>query len=142
MENEMPAWHLEIPDSTNALHQREEFVRYLESCGAAGDYAAAELIFGEIVANAMIHAPGPITVSVEWTNGSATLRVSDAGLPIDTSRVRSFPDPLGEGGRGLPIVNELSGSSLSSDVYVDGKTVSAALPVRLSNPHTQPPRLQ
>ncbi|HEV8020108.1 MAG TPA: ATP-binding protein [Candidatus Lustribacter sp.] len=138
----MPAWHLEIPDSTNALHQREQFVQYLEACGATGDYAAAELIFGEIVGNAMIHAPGPIAVSVEWTNGSATLRVSDAGPPIDTSHVRKFPDPLGEHGRGLPIVNELSGSSLSAAVYVDGKTISAELPVRLSTPRTQSQRLQ
>ena len=142
MEDQMPAWHLEIPDSTNALHQRREFVRYLESCGATGDYAAAELIFGEIVGNAMIHAPGPIAVSVEWVDGSATLRVYDAGPPIDTSHVRMFPDPFGEFGRGLPIVNELSGRSLSSAVYVDGKTISAELPVRLSTQRTRPPHLR
>lgn len=141
MEDEMPTWYLEIPDSTSALHQREPFLEYLESCGASGDYAAAELIFGEIVGNAMIHAPGPIAVSVDWADGCATLRVTDAGPPIDTSHVRSLPDPFEEYGRGLPIVNELSGSSLRSRVYVDGKTISAQLPVRLSTPRTRPPHL-
>lgn len=141
MENEMPAWQLEIADSTKALHQREEFVRYLEACGATGDYAAAELIFGEIVGNAVIHAPGPIAVTVEWVDGCATLHVTDAGPPIDT-HARSFPDPLGEFGRGLPMVNELSGNSVTSDVYVDGKTISAELPVRLSTPRRPQQRPQ
>ncbi len=142
MENDMPTWQLEIPDSTNALHQREEFVKYLETCGATGDYAAAEVIFGEIVANAMIHAPGAIAVTVEWADGCATLHVTDAGPPIDTSHVRSFPDPFGEHGRGLPIVGKLSGGAVTSDVYVDGKTVSVELPVRLSTRRRPPPRLQ
>ncbi len=131
MEDGVPGWQLDIQDSTGAMHQREEFVRYLEKCGAVGDYAAAEIIFGEIVGNAMLHAPGPIAVSVKWSAGSAILRVSDRGRPFDTTDVRTFPEPYGEYGRGLPLAGELSPCGIITEMHADGKTVSAELPVRL-----------
>jgi hypothetical protein len=40
----------------------------------------------------------------------------------------AFPEPYAEGGRGLAIVNALS-PAVRSATYLDGKTVSAALPV-------------
>jgi len=128
-----PSWRFEIQDSTTALHRREEFVRYLETCGAAGDLAGAELIFGEIVSNAVIHAPGPIGVVVSWSAGRAMLHVYDAGVPLDDSVVsKKAADPLVEHGRGLAIVRELSPGVIVDNAYPDGKTVSAELPVRLA----------
>lgn len=128
---DVPAWRLDIDDSTGALHQREAFVAYLKACRAVGDYAAAEIIFGEIVANAMIHAPGPIAVTVEWLDGHALLHVFDAGLPLDAARVSGVADPFDEHGRGLAIVKGLSPELTVDNGYSSGKTVSAELPVRL-----------
>ena len=83
MEKSVPVWYYEAEDSTSALHQRRDFVKYLRAHGAPGeDYDAAELIFGEIVGNAVVHAPGPLHVHVDWPGGRATLHVSDEGPPI------------------------------------------------------------
>jgi hypothetical protein len=54
----IPEWRLEIDDSTSALRKREEFVGYLRSCNAVGDYAAAEIIFGEIVGRGLAIVQG------------------------------------------------------------------------------------
>lgn len=104
---------------------------YLRSCNAVGDVAAAEVIFGEIVGNAVIHAPGPIAVTVEWAAGHAILNVFDAGLPLDASVVSEVHDVFDEHGRGLLIVQGLSEGVVVDNAYSQGKTVSVILPVHL-----------
>jgi anti-sigma regulatory factor (Ser/Thr protein kinase) len=130
MEKSVPVWSFELDDSTTALRRREEFVTYLRSHGdPRDDYAAAELIFGEIVANAMVHAPGPLGVCVDWPDGRATLHVTDEGPPIRVNG--SLPaDPLAEHGRGLAVANRLSGGMTTEPTAV-GKTIVAKLPVKL-----------
>ena len=123
-----PPWKLDFEDPSAALHLRGEFAEYLRTYGKRDDdYTTAELIFDELVANVCFHAPGPIELLVEWHSGRAALHVTDAGAPIDMSRI-VFPDPYAEGGRGLAIVNALS-AAVRSATYLNGKTVSAALPV-------------
>ena len=128
-----PAWRFEIADSAGALHKREDFMAYLRACNAVGDFAAAELIFGELVSNAMIHAPGPIGVSVEWLEGHATLHVFDGGLPLDVSVVTEAADVFDEHGRGLAIVQGLAPAPgvVVDNAYTQGKTVSVELPIHL-----------
>jgi anti-sigma regulatory factor (Ser/Thr protein kinase) len=123
-----PHWQLDLAEASRALHLRNELVEYLRTYGRGeDDYATAELIFDELVANVCFHAPGPIEVLVEWPSGRAMLHVTDTGAPIDMS-TRPFPDPFAERGRGLAIVNALS-AAVRSATYLNGKTVSAALPV-------------
>ena len=108
---------------------RDEFERYLRSYGDPdGDFLSAELIFGELVWNAVRYAPGPIEVFVDWPDGRAVLHVSDDGYPVATN-VTEPPDPYAPSGRGLLLVNRLS-EGLTSTLYADrGKTLSATLPV-------------
>lgn len=122
-------WHLDLADSTTALRARDEFERYLRRHGDPdGDYLSAELIFGELVWNAVRYAPGPIEVAVDWPDGHAVLHVSDDGYPVDT-RASEPADPYALSGRGLLLVNRLS-DGLTSTLYADrGKTLSATLPV-------------
>ena len=123
-----PPWKLDFADSSLALRLRSEFAEYLQTYGRGDDdYVTAELIFDELVANVCFHAPGPIEILVEWHSGRAMLHVTDVGAPIDMSAI-AFPDPYSEGGRGLAIVNALS-VAVRSATYLNGKTVSAALPV-------------
>lgn len=126
----MPSWYFEVQDSTTALHRRADFVRYLQTYGSpSDDYASAELIFGEIVGNAILHAPGWLEVLVDWPEGRATLHVTDEGPPIRI--VRNLPpDPLAEHGRGLAVVNRLA-RGLRSETTSEGKTITATLPVRM-----------
>ncbi|HYZ15985.1 MAG TPA: SpoIIE family protein phosphatase [Candidatus Acidoferrum sp.] len=67
----------------------------------------SELAFGELVANAVRHAPGLVRVIV-WTDGSgdATLVVEDSGRGFvpDVRRL----DPFAESGRGLSLVDAVS----------------------------------
>jgi signal transduction histidine kinase len=131
MESVTPGWYLSIPDSTRALHWRADFVDYLKSCGASGDLEAAELIFGEIVGNAIIHAPGSIEVCVEWVAGRAKLHVRDDGPPLDAAAIMGTAGVYDDHGRGLSIVRELSPAAIASITYSDGKAISAELPVGL-----------
>ena len=123
-------WCVQLPDSTEALRKRHEFREYLRRHGRAGDdYLSAELIFGELVWNAVRYAPGPIEVLVEWPDGRAMIHVSDTGYPVDTHAAEPA-DPYAERGRGLLIVSRLASSTITSTIYADaGKTVSVALPV-------------
>jgi anti-sigma regulatory factor (Ser/Thr protein kinase) len=124
-------WRLRLPDSTCALRKRHDFARYLRTYGrATDDYVAAEVVFGEIVTNALLHAPGPIEIEVEWPEGQATIHVSDHGVPINLELEPAVPDPMAEHGRGMLIVRELA-EAVSTVAYPgEGKTVSATLPVK------------
>jgi PAS domain S-box-containing protein len=68
---------------------------------------ASELAFGELIANAVRHAPGPLR-AVLSTDGRGTveLAVEDSGNGFEP-RERNA-DPLDEGGRGLALVAALS----------------------------------
>ncbi len=67
----------------------------------------SELAFGELVANAVRHAPGEVLVTVRTDgNGNATLIVEDSGRGFvpDVRRL----DPFAESGRGLSLVDAVS----------------------------------
>lgn len=123
-----PDWKLDFAEPSQALRKRKELSEYLRTYGRPeDDYDAAELIFDELVANVCFHAFGPMQILIEWHSGRAMLHVTDAGPPIDMATI-VFPDPLDNNGRGLAIINALS-VAVRSVSYVNGKTVSAALPV-------------
>jgi anti-sigma regulatory factor (Ser/Thr protein kinase) len=68
---------------------------------------AAELAFGELIANAVRHAPGPVRVLASTDGASkTTLVVEDAG-PGFTHDERGV-DPYAETGRGLGLVRAVS----------------------------------
>ena len=122
-------WHIDLEDAAAAPSRRADFVQYLRAYGRPDDdYAAAELIFGELVGNALLHARGPLEVAVEWSTGHAVLHVTDHGAPIDLTGTR-MPAPSSEHGRGLALVRALA-PALHATAYPGyGKTISAALPV-------------
>jgi hypothetical protein len=48
-------WHIDLEDAAAAPSRRPDFVQYLRANGRPDDdYAAAELIFGELVGNAFL----------------------------------------------------------------------------------------
>jgi PAS domain S-box-containing protein len=68
---------------------------------------ASELAFGELIANAVRHAPGPVRVLATTDgDGTTSLVVEDAGLGF-THDERAV-DPLAESGRGLGLVRAVS----------------------------------
>jgi len=81
----------------------------------------SELAFGELIANAVRHAPGAVRVAV-WTAGQgdgATLVVEDEGPGFVPALHRV--DPYAETGRGLSLVHALA-DGVSIDATATGGT--------------------
>jgi anti-sigma regulatory factor (Ser/Thr protein kinase) len=68
---------------------------------------AAEIAFGELIANVVRHAPGPVVTRCRIApDGAAKIELDDAGtgfVPKPTST-----DPLAETGRGLALLRQLT----------------------------------
>jgi anti-sigma regulatory factor (Ser/Thr protein kinase) len=118
-------------EADRVLRQRRAFrERLAELAAPASDVAGAELIYGELVANAVRYAAGPVEVRLEVDDGGPpVLTVRDHGPGLRYHPWTPRRDPYAESGRGLGIV-EL----LARDVAVyrppDGGTlIRAVLPV-------------
>ncbi len=101
-------WGLVSDDGrTAAMVRRQIGTLFATWTGNAEAQYASELAFGELLANAVRHAPGPVRV-LAATDGESTaqLVVEDGGLgftPTDAA-----PEPLAERGRGLGLVRALA----------------------------------
>jgi hypothetical protein len=85
VEQDERRWSLTAADARDGVLQRRAFRNYLEQYGdRAGDFDAAEAVYGELVGNCVRHAPGRIVVEFTWDD--RTLVVIDA-----RERLRSWP---------------------------------------------------
>jgi anti-sigma regulatory factor (Ser/Thr protein kinase) len=122
-------WQFQADDARLALSVRREFLAFLrESCTTTSDCEAALLVFGELIANVILHAPGPIEITVQSdARGAVSLDVCDTGPGFCLAP--SLPPVSSEnGGRGLFIASRLC-SSLANTRIEGGNKVSAVLPV-------------
>ena len=133
-------WYLGRGVRTAVTELRREIkAQLVRHAGASPDELAdAELIAGELLANAVDHSQGPIWAALDWTEPRPTLRVRDMGamftLPV------TAPDVAHPRGRGLWLVSQLA-PELSVAARRAGKTVEAVLPVtRPVQPSVDPPR--
>ena len=68
---------------------------------------AAELAFGELIANAVRHAPGPVAARCRIApGGAATIELDDAGSGFVPAPISA--DLFAETGRGLALVRYLT----------------------------------
>lgn len=98
-------------DSENALlahESRKLLLRFLVDSGVPGeDFSSAELVFGELIGNAVRHTAGKVTVRLDWRTTYPELTVLDSGEGFDFEA--HLPDDvLSEAGRGLFLVNALT----------------------------------
>jgi PAS domain S-box-containing protein len=69
---------------------------------------AAELAFGELIANAVRHAPGPVVARCRIApGGAATIELDDTGRGF-TPALHVHNDPFAETGRGLDLIRRLT----------------------------------
>lgn len=126
-------WRFESSDACRAYHAREDLLHYLASrADGASDFEAAETVFGELVANVVRHAPGPISIELYWDRETAVLRVRDAGPGFEWNGNVSLPDDMAECGRGLFIVNTVARTLQIRCLPSGGTEVTAWLPVSLN----------
>lgn len=102
-------WVFETGDPATAQRSRAVFATVLSTGGMfEDDVFTSELIFGELLSNAVRYAPGPVEVVLDWSGTStAILHFLDRG-PGFTLMPRLPSDLLSERGRGLFLVWSLS----------------------------------
>jgi anti-sigma regulatory factor (Ser/Thr protein kinase)/predicted ArsR family transcriptional regulator len=123
-------WYVEpgkidaVPDLRHAVR------RYLERhAEPGGDVDGAEVVFSEILTNALRHASGPAWVTLDWSAARPVLTVRDLGPGFDLDRVSRVP-PSASGGVGLRIVSHLTDELRVATRAAGGAEVTATLPVR------------
>jgi PAS domain S-box-containing protein len=124
-------WTFDADNARGAQSARFAFIaRLRESASAISDFAAAELIFGELVGNVVRHAPGPIDITLEWKDDRAILHVIDRGPGFESAPLRRV-GPLSEAGRGLWLIRHFGRDLKVEHIPGFGNHVRVELPVDL-----------
>lgn len=124
-------WRIE-DEAERVLRHRRAFRECLTSLPAPPlDLDAAELIYGELVANVVRYAKGEVEVRLEVTDARLpVLVVRDHGPGLRAPRRTRPGDPSAESGRGLSIVEHLAADVAVRDAAGGGTVVRATLPMR------------
>ncbi len=119
-------WRFDPRDWRRAYDVRETLAETLNAYGTGVDLPAAELVFGELVGNAVRHAPGYVDVELTWDDATTpVLHVIDDG-PGYTARA-GLPPPDAESGRGLYIVAQLTREFTVTQIPARGAHARAVL---------------
>ena len=128
-------WQFHAVDASLALSVRPAFSVFLRaSCTVESDCDSAEVIFGELVANVIRHAPGPIDITVQSdVRGTVELDVRDTGTGFTFAPC--LPEcAFSDHGRGLYIISQLC-THVSSTPIAHGNVVRVILPVTATPSH-------
>ncbi len=102
------SWKFKRQDYDAACLGRREFRQLLAQRHRSADLGAHELVFGELVANAVRHGDEPISVDVVLSDGTVQIRVQNAGDCFNLEHLlAASPAATATGGRGLKIVRAL-----------------------------------
>jgi len=102
-------WRFDPREAGRAHDVRDMMLATLTARSPHADASAAALVFGELTANAMRHAPGPIDVELSWDDGETpVLCVDDDGPGFDAPARTELPGHEAESGRGLFLVAALT----------------------------------
>ncbi|HET9096878.1 MAG TPA: SpoIIE family protein phosphatase [Candidatus Baltobacteraceae bacterium] len=127
-------WQFEAADARAAYALREEYFRTLKDAGVCDEeyLSTCGLIFAELIGNAVRHAPGALSVSLEMREDEIVLHVIDDGPGFTYEP--SLPSNIwAEGGRGLFLVSALARAVRVERLPGLGSHVMATLPVRVHN---------
>ncbi|MGB8520356.1 MAG: SpoIIE family protein phosphatase [Candidatus Tumulicola sp.] len=123
-------WQFEAGDARAAYVSRDDFFQSLRThCSPSdADMSACGTILAELIGNAVRHAPGPLSVSLEFRKREAILHVIDQGRGFNLEP--ALPENLwAESGRGLFLVSKLARRVEVERVPGSGSHVVVTLPV-------------
>jgi anti-sigma regulatory factor (Ser/Thr protein kinase) len=102
-------WWVEPQDYASVARSRHEFGAWLrEHVSAANPLMEYELVFGELLTNAVRYGASPVHAEIALRPRELCITVEDWGKCFDLEKIAD-PKPLAEGGRGLEIVKTLAG---------------------------------
>jgi PAS domain S-box-containing protein len=123
-------WSVHTDEMIAVAASRRAFAEAFRDHGATSeDVAMAEIVFGELVGNAVRYAPGPVDVVADWSGADPVLHVIDQG-PGFTHISILPPDLLSESGRGLFIISALTQDFRVAKVADGGSHARAVLRMR------------
>lgn len=125
-------WQFEADDARSAYTMRQEFFQTLRNLYDVDENELADcgLIFAELIGNAVRHAPGPISVSVEGREDGVLLHVIDSGGGFDYAP--ALPENVWqESGRGLYLVASVARNVTVSRIPGGGSYVAVTLPIKV-----------
>lgn len=129
------SWQLDARDPAAARRVKRAILWKLAGISAGElEYAAVELVYGELLANAAMHTPGPATVTLEQRGGRALLTFEDHGPPF-TPYSNGVPDVLSESGRGYWLMAQFA-ETMTIERVGERNRVTVVVPVSTSSRST------
>ncbi len=111
------SWSYNSRNPLGAQKLRHEITHFIRSLAPNEDEMfRTELIIGEALANTVEHAPGAVTVDVDWTDTYPVVIVSDSGPGLSRFVAALPADALNENGRGLFLI-----ACLARDVQIEAQ---------------------
>lgn len=134
-------WAFDVADAAAAYAVKRDYVaEVVAHAGAAADVNACEMIFSELVGNALRYAPGRLSLGLSVDDEGVWLHVMDDGPGFD-GLVRLPKDVWSETGRGLFLVSALAKRALIQRLPGYGTYVKVLLPT-LARQEAAPPGRQ
>ncbi|MBV8171434.1 MAG: MASE1 domain-containing protein [Candidatus Eremiobacteraeota bacterium] len=124
-------WAFDAGDAYMARLSRRALMTFIAThVRTAEELFKAELIIGELLANVVEHAPGPVTLEIDWSAREPVLTIADAGPGLSSFDPGLPENEFNERGRGLFLV-----STLATTVHVEGNddggtTIRVTLPIQ------------
>lgn len=119
-------WPLKHEDFSDAAARRRDFRALLRTNSPATDVSTHELVFGELVSNAIRYGAEPMSVAIALSDDRVEIEVDNAGPCFDLEVTLRQP-PTHWGGRGLKIVRQLVQSLTVEALPLYGCRVTATM---------------
>jgi anti-sigma regulatory factor (Ser/Thr protein kinase) len=120
-------WSFDVKDSDAAYAVKREFAAAVREYDETADTHDAQVILGELIANALRYTPGRVSIALSSDADGLCLHLMDEGRGFDL--VPSLPkSPWSESGRGLFLVSQLAKSVTVRRLPAYGTYVKVLLP--------------
>ena len=135
-------WRFDVGDPAAAYAIRRDLLASIARISDATpeELNACELIFGELIGNAVRYAPGPLSISMSAEDSKVLLHLIDEGPGFDYHGTLPA-DPWCESGRGLFLIGQLGRGITVSRLPGYGSYVRVQMPVSARGENDGPSQL-
>lgn len=121
-------WQFDARDAVSAQRVKRALLWELAThANRSPEFAAIEIIYGELLANVARHTPGPATITLQWHDQLPVLHIDDHG-PAFQLPLNAPADKLAETGRGFRLIANCA-SKVAVQRIGEKNRVTVALPL-------------